>query len=523
MQDWRLEDGRSAFAGRYNLSLDVYDSADPDGSPLQFGQIYTTNPQLRIAPTSPAFLVMNSTGVWPRVSATAPLPALRSSCGDLPTVNISHTELCRQAPYMPVCVNGTGTPPYTVQRNVQSLSDTTWPSGVILNTVTGLISIEDESILVPGTYNVSIVVFDGNQQTASTGLQIHVLAPLRVVVSDPLPWTAHRTLAVGREDRWNIVDAVLTDTNFFRGAQRLSNVALRGYTFVACAEDPNSTVRTEMGASGTLTYSGVGFVNLSVGLIDTRVGGTGDMKTIGNLELQVSLPSDSPPNNMGSPGMGSSASQARGSTVSDSTLITAIVIPILVIIAVLALWAVDRKNRRRALLAKKFGFPPSDAWEYDRARLVMGKELGAGAFGVVHIAVAPGIRGMKGSVCVAVKECSEDCATQEDMQNFVREADLMKRIDHPKVLRLLGVCMQDHPLLLITEVMQNGDLKEYLRAHRAVSVVRLMTMCEDVAEGLSYLATHHKYVHFPWRVGRRGCGLRPARRGGSPGMASCSC
>lgn len=91
-----------------------------------------------------------------------------------------------------------------------------------------------------------------------------------------------------------------------------------------------------------------------------------------------------------------------------------------------------------------------------------------------------------------MKTCSKSTNDAEDMKNFVREAQLMKRLDHPNVIKLLGVCLQDQPLRLITEFMEHGDLKDYLRRHPDVRTPRLLQMSKDVAEGLWYLANTHK-------------------------------
>ena len=118
-----------------------------------------------------------------------------------------------------------------------------------------------------------------------------------------------------------------------------------------------------------------------------------------------------------------------------------------------------RQDRASAYSATFFNLPKTDEWEYPRAQLVMSGKLGEGEFGVVMKATATDIRGTVGPTLVAVKECLGE-ASVEDKINFVGESQLMKRLDHPNVLRLLGVCMQEEPLLLIAEFMELGDLKE---------------------------------------------------------------
>jgi len=46
---------------------------------------------------------------------------------------------------------------------------------------------------------------------------------------------------------------------------------------------------------------------------------------------------------------------------------------------------------------------------------------------------------------------------------FLEEAKTMHRLRHRKLVQLLGVCTTDEPMYIITEMMSNGSLLEYLR------------------------------------------------------------
>jgi len=47
--------------------------------------------------------------------------------------------------------------------------------------------------------------------------------------------------------------------------------------------------------------------------------------------------------------------------------------------------------------------------------------------------------------------------------SFLREIRMMTALDHPHILKLYGVCTKDNAeMLIITELMANGDLKHYL-------------------------------------------------------------
>ena len=58
------------------------------------------------------------------------------------------------------------------------------------------------------------------------------------------------------------------------------------------------------------------------------------------------------------------------------------------------------------------------------------------------------------------------------MQNFLAECVLMKEIEHPNVLNLLGICfnIEDSVPYIILPFMANGDLKTYLCNKRTTNV-----------------------------------------------------
>ena len=49
---------------------------------------------------------------------------------------------------------------------------------------------------------------------------------------------------------------------------------------------------------------------------------------------------------------------------------------------------------------------------------------------------------------------------------FLDEAQTMHKLQHPKLVQLMGVCTKDPDnLLIVTELMCNGSLKDYLQKH----------------------------------------------------------
>jgi fyn-related kinase len=50
-----------------------------------------------------------------------------------------------------------------------------------------------------------------------------------------------------------------------------------------------------------------------------------------------------------------------------------------------------------------------------------------------------------------------------DPKDFLAEAQIMKKLRHQKLIQLYAVCTMEEPIYIITELMKNGSLLEYLQ------------------------------------------------------------
>ncbi|XP_059171437.1 proto-oncogene tyrosine-protein kinase receptor Ret-like [Physella acuta] len=106
-----------------------------------------------------------------------------------------------------------------------------------------------------------------------------------------------------------------------------------------------------------------------------------------------------------------------------------------------------------------------DKWEFPRSYLTLEHAIGEGEFGQVVRAQAMMLNGQEGKTVVAVKMLKPD-ASGAEYQDLVSELQLLKEVEHPNIIKLLGVCTQKGPLYVIVEYCELGSLRSFLRSSK---------------------------------------------------------
>ena len=141
-------------------------------------------------------------------------------------------------------------------------------------------------------------------------------------------------------------------------------------------------------------------------------------------------------------------------------------------------------------------------------------EIGMGQFGKVILAETVGLSAKdlrlseldddkSKSTLVAVKKLKSD-APNATKEAFEKEVNFMSRLTDRNVIRILGVCYEDTPFIMM-EYMEKGDLNQYLQKFKTLSTTdsepqgqittsTLVHMATQISSAMKYLASHN-YVH----------------------------
>eukprot|EP01135_Chromosphaera_perkinsii_P000398 Nk52_evm45s78 gene=Nk52_evmTU45s78 len=126
-----------------------------------------------------------------------------------------------------------------------------------------------------------------------------------------------------------------------------------------------------------------------------------------------------------------------------------------------------------------------DAWEISRSELKLIKRLGGGHFGEVWEGV------WRGNINVAVKTFNTGTMSPAE---FLAEARIMKKLCHPKLLQMMAVCSKEQPMYIVTELMANGNLLNWVRAGKVATLASLADLSVQIVSGMMYLESKN-YIH----------------------------
>nr|AID54910.1 insulin-like receptor [Haemonchus contortus] len=141
-----------------------------------------------------------------------------------------------------------------------------------------------------------------------------------------------------------------------------------------------------------------------------------------------------------------------------------------------------------------------DEWELQRSDLTLECEIGRGTFGKVYRGYGNNVLSRCGDTfgLCAIKTVTETANSAERL-HFLLEANVMKSFSAEAfIVKLYGVVSDGQPVLVVMEMMEKGNLRDYLRSRRPgaeenVDNLPVPTIAEyyewaaQIADGMAYL------------------------------------
>ncbi|KAE9412706.1 hypothetical protein Angca_005473 [Angiostrongylus cantonensis] len=126
-----------------------------------------------------------------------------------------------------------------------------------------------------------------------------------------------------------------------------------------------------------------------------------------------------------------------------------------------------------------------EQWQLYHEQVVLGDTLGSGEFGLVYKGTLT-VGLFTKPIDVAVKTLKTSILNSDQRVTFLREANVMLKLQHKNVVRLYGVATQKEPLMIVMEFAAGGTLLHKAK-EGTLSLSTKRKYCIHVVCGMKYL------------------------------------
>ncbi|VDK88971.1 unnamed protein product [Onchocerca ochengi] len=128
-------------------------------------------------------------------------------------------------------------------------------------------------------------------------------------------------------------------------------------------------------------------------------------------------------------------------------------------------------------------------WQLAHEQIERNKKLGEGAFGEVWEGTL-NLGVFRGSIPVAVKILHSANISKDERIKFLREANVMLKLNHPNIIKFYGVATLKDPIMIVMELANGGSLLARVQnTKRPPTDLDKIRYCAEASSGLAYLET----------------------------------
>ncbi len=140
---------------------------------------------------------------------------------------------------------------------------------------------------------------------------------------------------------------------------------------------------------------------------------------------------------------------------------------------------VGHARSRGVKLSRDDSLLSGDTVKISSRDLLIKKRIGFGSCGEVMLAEWH-------QTPVAVKRIFRTLLHEDVLLEFKAEANMLKKLRHPNIVMLMGVCMAEEELCLVTQYMPRGSLRDVLNT-TSLEYKVMLKMAIDAAKGMNYM------------------------------------
>ncbi|PRP88137.1 tyrosine-protein kinase Fer-like isoform 2 [Planoprotostelium fungivorum] len=273
----------------------------------------------------------------------------------------------------------------------------------------------------------------------------------------------------------NLITSSEFSSNVARTGGALSLYGSTDFTSVQLDNTGNDGATSVNLGSGDFTVSGSNFTGGASVFIPSD---STSLLVYNSPSISISCPSSLVSNfaDGGDSALGGPPNSSGLSTTAKAGIIAGCIVLVVVVVILVVLLIMRRKRmRRKEMMLEMQRLNVTDLILTD---VKVQHIIGHGNFGNVY-------KGNWNETEVALKSLKEEGSTDS---HWKEEIVLLKKLNHPNVVNLLGVYLHEDNYLMVLEYVSNGSLDNFLRKYNhELEDEGLISMCYDIVKGMMYL------------------------------------